>query len=43
MTIPPEDIALDKLPVGDGKGVLNSYLMKFFHRAIFSPVYNKNK
>ena len=29
----PEDIALDKLPVGDGKAVLTSHL-KYFHRAI---------
>ena len=28
-----EDIALDKLPVGDGKGVLTSCL-KYFYRAI---------
>ena len=42
VTIPPEDIALDKLPVGNGKGVLISCL-KYFHRAISSPdVQRKN-
>ena len=32
----PEDVALDKLPVGDGKGVLTSCL-KNFHKAISPP------
>ena len=32
----PEDIALDKLLVGNGKGVLTSHL-KYFHRAISPP------
>ena len=34
-SIPPEEIALDKLPVGDGKGVLTSRL-KYFHKAILN-------
>ena len=34
--IPLEDIALDKLPVSDGKRVLTSRL-KYFHKAISPP------
>ena len=32
----PKDIALDKLPVGNGKGVLTSRL-KYFYSAISLP------
>ena len=35
-TAPSVDIALDKLPVDDGKGVLTSHL-KYFYRAISPP------
>ena len=36
VTIPPEDNAPDKLPVGDDKGVLTSRL-EYSHRAISLP------
>jgi len=36
VTIPLEDIVLDKLPEDDGKGALTSHL-KYFHRAIYPP------